>query len=91
MGGEQAAGVLATVKRDGLERNGEGWSLEDEQAFKQPVIDQFEAQGHPLYASARLWDDGIVDPRKTRDVLALSLAASLNAPIEDTRFGLFRM
>ena len=91
MGGEQAAGVLATVKRDGLERKGESWSLEDEQAFKQPVIDQFEAQGHPLYASARLWDDGIVDPRKTRDVLALSLAASLNAPIEDTRFGLFRM
>ncbi len=91
MGGEQAAGVLATVKRDGLERRGESWSLEDEQAFKQPVIDQFEAQGHPLYASARLWDDGIVDPGKTRDVLALSLAVALNAPVEETRFGVFRM
>jgi 3-methylcrotonyl-CoA carboxylase beta subunit len=91
MGGEQAAGVLATVKRDALERNGEVWSEEDEAVFKQPTIDMFEHQSHPLYASARLWDDGIIDPRKTREVLALSIATSLNAPIADTRFGLFRM
>jgi 3-methylcrotonyl-CoA carboxylase beta subunit len=91
MGGEQAAGVLATVRRDGLERQGKSWSAEDEAAFKQPIIDQFERQGHPLYASARLWDDGIIDPRKTRDVLALSLSAALNAPIPETRFGVFRM
>jgi len=91
MGGPQAAGVLATVKREGIERRGESWSAEDEAAFKQPVIDQFETQGHPLYASARLWDDGIVNPAKTREVLALSLAVALNAPIDDTRFGLFRM
>ncbi len=91
MGGEQAAGVLATVKRDALERNGEQWSAEAEAAFKQPTIDMFEQQSHPLYASARLWDDGIIDPGKTRDVLALSLSIALNAPIEDTRFGVFRM
>lgn len=91
MGGEQAAGVLATVRRDAIERKGGTWSAEDEAAFKQPTIDMFEEQSHPLYASARLWDDGIVDPRKTRDVLALSLSASLNAPINDTRFGVFRM
>ncbi len=91
MGGEQAAGVLATVKRQGIERSGGAWSDDEENAFKQPVIDQFEAQGHPLYASARLWDDGIIDPRKTRDVLGLSLSAALNAPIGDTRFGVFRM
>ena len=91
MGGEQAAGVLATVRRDGIERKGGSWSADEEKVFKQPVIDQFEAQGHPLYASARLWDDGIIDPRKTREILALSLSAALNAPIEDTRFGLFRM
>ena len=91
MGGEQAAGVLATVKRDAIERQGDEWSTDEEAAFKQPTIDMFEEQSHPLYASARLWDDGIIDPRKTRDVLALSLTASLNAPIEDTRFGVFRM
>jgi 3-methylcrotonyl-CoA carboxylase beta subunit len=91
MGGEQAAGVLATVKRDGMERAGKAWSESEEEAFKQPIMAQFEAQGHPLYASARLWDDGIVNPAKTRDVLALSLAAALNAPIEETRFGVFRM
>jgi 3-methylcrotonyl-CoA carboxylase beta subunit len=91
MGGPQAAGVLATVKRDAIERKGETWSEAEESEFKQPVIDQFEAQSHPLYASARLWDDGIVDPRKARDVLALSLQASLCAPIEETRFGVFRM
>lgn len=91
MGGEQAAGVLATVKRDAIERKGESWSEQDEHDFKQPIIDQFESQGHPLYASARLWDDGIIDPVTSRDVVGLSLSVSLNAPIEDTRFGLFRM
>ncbi len=91
MGGEQAAGVLATVRREGLERRGESWSDAAEAAFKQPIIDQFEHQGHPLYASARLWDDGIIDPRQTRDVVALSLSAALNAPIPNTRFGVFRM
>ena len=85
MGGEQAAGVLATVKRGGFENDAE------EAAFKQPILDMFEEQSHPLYASARLWDDGIVDPRKTRDMLGLSLSAALNAPIEPTRFGVFRM
>ena len=91
MGGEQAAGVLATVKRDAMERAGEEWSAEAEAEFKRPTIQMFEEQSHPLYASARLWDDGVVDPRKTRDVLALSLRAALNAPIEETRFGVFRM
>ncbi len=91
MGGEQAAGVLATVKRDAIERTGGDWSAEEEAAFKQPTIDMFSEQSHPLYASARLWDDGIIDPRDTRKVLALSLSACLNAPIEDTRFGVFRM
>ena len=91
MGGPQAAGVLATVKRDGIEAKGGTWSAEEEAAFKQPTIDMFEEQSHPLYASARLWDDGVIDPRKTRDVLALSLSAALNAPIEETRFGVFRM
>jgi 3-methylcrotonyl-CoA carboxylase beta subunit len=91
MGGEQAAGVLATVKRDAIERKGGSWSAEEEAAFKQPTIDMFSAQSHPLYASARLWDDGIIDPRKSRDVLALSLRAALNAPIQETNFGLFRM
>ena len=91
MGGEQAAGVLATVKRDAIERKGGSWSADEEAEFKQPTIDMFERQSHPLYASARLWDDGIVDPRKTRTVLGLSLRAALNAPIEDTKFGVFRM
>ena len=91
MGGEQAAGVLATVKRDGIERGGGQWTTEEEEAFKQPTLDMFERQSHPLYASARLWDDGIIDPRKTREVLWLSLTAALAAPIEDTRFGVFRM
>ncbi len=91
MGGEQAASVLATVRRDGIERNGGSWSPEEEAAFKQPVLDQFERQSHPLYASARLWDDGIVNPAKSRDLLGLSLSAALNAPIEPTTFGVFRM
>jgi len=91
MGGEQAAGVLATVKRDGIEARGGAWSAEEETTFKQPILDQFGAQSHPYYASARLWDDGVIDPADTRRVLALGLSASLNAPIEDTKFGLFRM
>ncbi|MCT4369948.1 methylcrotonoyl-CoA carboxylase [Yangia mangrovi] len=91
MGGAQAAGVLATVKRDAIERGGGSWSEAEEAAFKQPTIDMFEEQSHPLYAAARLWDDGCVDPRKSRAVLALSLSAALNAPIEETRFGVFRM
>ncbi|WCL52690.1 carboxyl transferase domain-containing protein [Gimibacter soli] len=91
MGGEQAAGVLATVKRDGIEAKGGQWSADEEEAFKAPIRDQYEAQGHPYYASARLWDDGVIDPADTRRVLALGLSAALNAPIEDTRFGVFRM
>ncbi|MBR8062829.1 methylcrotonoyl-CoA carboxylase [Burkholderia ambifaria] len=91
MGGEQAASVLATVRRDGIEAKGGAWSAEEEDAFKQPIRDQYERQGHPYYASARLWDDGVIDPAQTRDVLGLGLAASMNAPIEDTRFGVFRM
>ncbi|CAN7163286.1 carboxyl transferase domain-containing protein [Brucella pseudogrignonensis] len=91
MGGEQAAGVLATVKREGIERTGGTWSAEEEAEFKRPTLEMFERQSHPLYASARLWDDGIVDPRKSREVLGLSLSATLNAPVEPTRFGIFRM
>ncbi len=91
MGGVQAADVLATLKRDGIERRGGTWSSGDEAAFKRPVIEMFERQSHPLYASARLWDDGIIDPRHSRQVLSLSLSATLNAPIEPTRFGVFRM
>ena len=91
MGGEQAAGVLATVRREGIERAGGTWSPEEEAEFKRPTIEMFERQSHPLYASARLWDDGIIDPRRTRQVLGLSLGAALNAPIGETRFGVFRM
>ena len=91
MGGEQAASVLATVRRDGLEARGEVWSDEEEEAFKAPIRAQYEHEGHPYYASARLWDDGIIDPRQTRSVLALSISAALNRPIEATRFGVFRM
>ena len=91
MGGEQAASVLATVRRDGLTARGEQWSAEDEQRFKAPIQAQYEREGHPYYATARLWDDGIIAPADTRRVLALALAAALNAPIEDTRFGVFRM
>lgn len=91
MGGEQAAGVLATVKRDVIERGGGDWSAQEEADFKRPTLEMFERQSHPLYASARLWDDGIIDPRKTRYVLGLSLAAALNAPIKKTNFGIFRM
>jgi len=91
MGGEQAATVLATVRRDGLEARGESWSAAAEEEFKAPLRAQYEAQGHPYYASARLWDDGIIDPAETRRVLALALSASLNAPIIKTEFGVFRM
>ncbi|MCG5480136.1 carboxyl transferase domain-containing protein [Sinorhizobium alkalisoli] len=91
MGGEQAAGVLSTVRGEALRRAGTPWSDEEEARFRKPVLDLFERQSHPLYASARLWDDGVIDPRKSREVLALSLSAALNAPIEETRFGLFRM
>ena len=91
MGGEQAASVLATVKRDGIEGKGGNWSAAEEEAFKAPIRQQYEDQGHPYYASARLWDDGVIDPADTRRVLALGLSASRNAPIEDTRFGIFRM
>ena len=91
MGGEQAASVLATVRRDGLERRGEEWSAEEEEAFKAPVRQQYEDQGHPYYASARIWDDGIIDPADSRRVLGLALSAALNAPIGETRFGVFRM
>ncbi len=91
MGGEQAAHVLAQVKRDGKEARGESWSAEEEEAFKEPIRQQYEAQGHPYYASARLWDDGIIDPADTRMVLGLSLSAALNAPVAETGFGVFRM
>lgn len=91
MGGEQAAGVLASVKRDGMERRDEKWSEQEEDEFKKPIMDQYETQGHPYYSSARLWDDGIIDPADTRRVLGLSLSASLNAPIKETNFGIFRM
>jgi 3-methylcrotonyl-CoA carboxylase beta subunit len=91
MGGEQAAGVLATVKRDAIEAKGGSWSAEEEAAFKQPVLDQFGHQSHPYYSSARGWDDGVIDPADTRRVLALGLSATLNQPIPDTKFGVFRM
>jgi len=91
MGGPQAASVLATVKRDGIEAKGGSWSKEEEDAFKQPILAQYDRNGHPYYASARLWDDGVIAPEDTRRVLGLALSAALNAPIEATRFGVFRM
>jgi len=91
MGGQQAAAVLATVRRDAIEAKGGTWSAEEEEAFKRPILEQYERQGHPYYSSARLWDDGVVDPADTRRLLALAISASLNAPIEDTKFGVFRM
>ncbi len=91
MGGEQASSVLATVKRDGLEAAGKQWSAEEEEEFRRPIREQYETQGHPYYASARLWDDGIIDPADTRRVLGLGLSAAMNAPAEETRFGVFRM
>ncbi|MDE2003998.1 MAG: methylcrotonoyl-CoA carboxylase, partial [Betaproteobacteria bacterium] len=91
MGGEQAATVLATVRRDGIEAKGEDWSAEEEEAFKAPIREQYEREGHPYFASARLWDDGVIDPADTRRVLALAISAALNRPIEATTFGVFRM
>jgi 3-methylcrotonyl-CoA carboxylase beta subunit len=91
MGGEQAASVLATIRRDGLEARGGTWSAEAEAAFRAPIRDRYEAEGDPYHATARLWDDGIIDPAQTRDVLGLAISASMNAPIEQTRFGIFRM
>ena len=91
MGGEQAASVLATVRRDGIEAKGGSWSAEEEANFKQPLLDQFAHQSHPYYASARLWDDGVIDPADTRRVLGLALSATLNAPIGEPKFGVFRM
>ena len=91
MGGEQAASVLATIRRDAIEAKGGAWPAAEEDAFKAPIRAQYETQGHPYYSSARLWDDGVIDPADTRRVLALGLSASLNAPIPQTRFGLFRM
>jgi 3-methylcrotonyl-CoA carboxylase beta subunit len=91
MGSEQAASVLATVRRDNIEAGQGTWSAEEEEAFKQPIRAQYEAEGNPYYASARLWDDGIIAPQETRRVLALAFSATLNAPIPETRFGVFRM
>ena len=91
MGGEQAASVLATVKRDGMEAQGEEWSAEDEEEFKSPIREVYETQGHPYYATARLWDDGIIDPAETRRVLAMALSTVYNASIGEPGFGVFRM
>jgi 3-methylcrotonyl-CoA carboxylase beta subunit len=91
MGGEQAATVLATIRRDAIEGKGGQWSADDEETFKAPIRAQYEREGHPYYASARLWDDGIIDPADTRRVLSLALSAALNRPIGATRFGVFRM
>jgi len=91
MGGEQAAGVLAQVKSDQMAKRGKSWTEQEEADFKQPIIDDYEHQGHPYYASARLWDDGVIDPAETRQVLGLAISASLNKPIADTQFGIFRM
>jgi 3-methylcrotonyl-CoA carboxylase beta subunit len=91
MGGEQAASVLARVRRDGLEAQGKVWSTEEEEVFKAPIREQYETQGNPYYATARLWDDGVLDPIETRRTLALGLAVALRAPVEKTSFGVFRM
>ncbi|MET0742349.1 MAG: carboxyl transferase domain-containing protein, partial [Microvirga sp.] len=91
MGGEQAASVLATVRRDNIEADGGTWSADEEEAFKAPVRDRYEEEGNPYFASARLWDDGIILPSETRRVLGLAFSATLNAPIPETRFGIFRM
>jgi 3-methylcrotonyl-CoA carboxylase beta subunit len=91
MGGEQAANVLAQVTREKYERQGKNFSLEEETALKKPILEQYAKQGHAYYSSARLWDDGIIDPVDTRKVLGLSLSAVLNVPIQETKFGLFRM
>lgn len=91
MGGPQAAGVLASVRRAALERDGKSWSETEENDFKKPILEQYEREGHPYYASARLWDDGVIDPADTRRVLGLAISASLNAPVDETTYGVFRM
>jgi 3-methylcrotonyl-CoA carboxylase beta subunit len=91
MGGVQAAHVLSTVRRDAMTARGEAWSESEQKAYMDEIQTQYETQGHPYYASARIWDDGIIDPRDTRRVLGLGISASLNAPMEDTSFGVFRM
>jgi 3-methylcrotonyl-CoA carboxylase beta subunit len=91
MGGEQAASVLATVKRDGIEAAGKSWSADEEEAFKVPIREQYESQGSPWYATARLWDDGIIDPVDTRRVLGMGLAAAAHAPVPEPSYGIFRM
>jgi len=91
MGGEQAASVLATVRRDGIEAKGDTWSAEDEEAFKAPIREQYEHQGSPYYSTARLWDDGVIDPLETRRVLGMGLAAVAHAPIPEPSYGIFRM
>lgn len=92
MGGEQAANVMATIKKDAMAKKGEkAWTKAQEEAFKKPIAEQYEAQGNPYYATARLWDDGIIDPKDTRAVLGLAISAALNAPLEETEFGIFRM
>jgi 3-methylcrotonyl-CoA carboxylase beta subunit len=91
MGGEQAASVLATLRRDSFEAEGREWSKEEEEAFKAPIRAKYETEGSPYYATARLWDDGIVTPQETRRVLSLAFSSTLNAPAEPTRFGVFRM
>jgi len=91
MGGEKTAGVLTTVKRDQLAREGKPFPPEEEQALRQPILDKYESEGSPYYSTARLWDDGILDPAETRRMLALGLSASFNAPIPDPKFGIFRM
>jgi 3-methylcrotonyl-CoA carboxylase beta subunit len=91
MGGEQAAGVLSQVKREQYEREGKSWSAAEEDDFKKPTLLKYEREGHPYFSSARLWDDGVIDPADSRHVLGLALSAALNAPIEDTKFGVFRM
>lgn len=91
MGGEQAASVLASIRRDALEADGKSWSDADERAFKQPILDSYETEGHPYHATARLWDDGVIDPIDTRHVLGLALSAAMNAPVKDSKHGIFRM
>ena len=91
MGGEQAASVLTEVRRDNIQGQGKPWTDDDEITFKNRIRDQYETQGHPFYASARLWDDGVIDPVDTRQVVALGISAALNAPVKPTRYGVFRM
>jgi 3-methylcrotonyl-CoA carboxylase beta subunit len=91
MGGDQAASVLATVRREQLEARGQEWSTVDEEEFKAPIREQYESQGHPYYATARLWDDGVIDPLRTRMALGLALSACANAPLEPVGYGVFRM